>query len=206
MRLFESENNPSFGSAIKWALAALLGLLASRLFFLTAVMGNYYRDLATSNQVRRERIEAARGIVTDSQGEVIALNIQQDGRVIRHYPEGEIAASVIGFTGMISEDELAECAKAPKSWGVEKCFTNMQVGKIGIEKTYEKALRGRDGERLIEESATGEEIREISRRVAESGDNLKLNISLKSQKAAYYALKKAIENYLKNIHNQKQMT
>ena len=52
------------------------------------------------------------------------------------YPYGELASHILGYTGAISEDEL----EADSSYN-----RNDVIGKTGIERTFEKYLRGKNG-------------------------------------------------------------
>src|SRR5579872_4473834 len=51
-----------------------LGLLA-RLFLLQVLRHDYYADLSQGNRVRTEPIPAARGLILDRKGEVVAGNL-----------------------------------------------------------------------------------------------------------------------------------
>ena len=71
----------------------------------------------------------------------------------RYYPgtEGVNGAHVLGYVGPISEKELASESTA-------KFYRNESIGKAGLEKTYDYALRGEPGVKTIvvdrKESAT----------------------------------------------------
>ncbi len=51
-----------------------LSLLATRLWYLQAVQGSYYRDLSTNNRTRTIRTVAARGDILDREGRVLVRN------------------------------------------------------------------------------------------------------------------------------------
>lgn len=67
----------------------------------------------------------------------------------RQYPEGALAAHVLGYVGEVTDDELGTSPKYHQ--GDIK-------GRSGIEFAYESYLKGIDGERLVEISAEGIEI------------------------------------------------
>ena len=50
---------------------------------------------------------------------------------VRHYPDGTLAAHVLGSVGEVSEEELKE----PRYKGLEP---GEEVGKGGVEYTYDK--------------------------------------------------------------------
>lgn len=100
----------------------------------------------------------------------------------RSYPLGASAAHVIGYVGGISEDDLA---KAPE--GIYDGLT--QIGKTGIEKAHEDALRGVSGTRIVEANAYGRPLRELFRDSGESGSNLILSLDVNVQAVAEQALR-----------------
>jgi penicillin-binding protein 2 len=75
----------------------------------------------------------------------------------RYYPDGEAVASFVGYTGEITEGELAQ----PE---YEEYKAGQQIGKGGLEKQYEKQLRGQEGIRFVEVDARGRVVREAGAR------------------------------------------
>lgn len=99
----------------------------------------------------------------------------------RYYPDGEAMATLIGFTGEISDDELALPA-------YEGYKAGQQVGKDGLEKQYEKALRAREGRRFVEVDARNRVVRDNGVRVeeqAEAPPPLQTNLDLDLQRYAH---------------------
>ena len=66
----------------------------------------------------------------------------------RYYPDGAAVASFIGYTGEITESELS-------SPDYKEYKSGQQIGKGGLEKQYERELRGREGVRFVEVDARG---------------------------------------------------
>ena len=56
------------------------------------------------------------------------------------------------------------------------------IGRSGIEQSFEKELRGFPGTKHLEVNAFGREIREISKEESVSGNNIKLTIDINLQK------------------------
>jgi penicillin-binding protein 2 len=75
----------------------------------------------------------------------------------RYYPEGPVVAPFIGYTGEISESELATSRFQAYKAG-------MRIGKRGIEQQYEEVLRGREGYRFVEVDARGRVVRDVGAR------------------------------------------
>jgi penicillin-binding protein 2 len=72
----------------------------------------------------------------------------------RWYPDSSIVAPFVGYTGEISEQELA----SPKYDGYK---AGMRIGKRGLEQQYEPTLRGREGYRFVEVDARGRVVHDI---------------------------------------------
>jgi len=67
---------------------------------------------------------------------------------VRSYPEGRLAAHLLGHVGEISESEVTSRRQQGYRAGDF-------LGRTGIERVYETDLRGRDGERYLEVDAVG---------------------------------------------------
>ena len=178
---------------LRWLLVLGGAVIMSRLFFVTVIMGEHYSDLASSNQIKQEKVRPMRGTISDREGTILAGNILVEDKVVRHYPLGEITAGVVGYVGEISEGEMEECGKDSSKWLLEgRCYGGQVVGKTGVEKWYESRLAGGLGMRLLEESAAGEDLSEIRKEEAINGENIKLNLSIDLQAAVHRALSLAV--------------
>jgi penicillin-binding protein 2 len=104
-----------------------------------------------------------------------------DVQPIRHYPLGDFAAHLIGYLGEINERELKK-----------KDFAGYRrgdfIGKYGVEKTYERFLRGRDGGKNVEVDVRGRELRVLNEVESTPGNDLVLTIDRDVQAAAEEAL------------------
>ena len=100
---------------------------------------------------------------------------------LREYPFGTAAAHVLGYVGEISPEELKE-----------KRFRGYRagdiVGKAGVELTYDKSLRGRDGVQDLEVNAAGEVVRALGGRPPVAGRDLRLAVDLDLQQTTERAL------------------
>lgn len=109
---------------------------------------------------------------------------------IRDYPYGRLAAHVLGYTGPISEDELAFVEAS----GTDKPYTlNDDIGRSGVEGTFEKHLRGTPGQRQVEVDALGNPVRVISETPPKQGDDLVLSIDAQMQAYAEQVLLQGME-------------
>jgi len=102
----------------------------------------------------------------------------------RSYVFSEATAHLLGYLGEISEKELKE----RETEGAEYSPGDL-TGKYGIEKFYEKELRGVDGGKELEVDAHGRKIRVVNWIPPYPGNNMKLTIDIKTQVAAWIAMK-----------------
>ncbi|MCU0680300.1 MAG: penicillin-binding protein 2 [Planctomycetes bacterium] len=112
-------------------------------------------------------------LTTKSQREY--LNNDADGTVLS-------LSHIFGYVGKINEKEL-------KDLGTDYSFLDY-VGKVGLERYWEKDLRGKKGERKIEMDALGKERKIVSETLPEDGHNLTLSLD--------FSLQKKIEEIVKN--------
>ncbi len=103
-------------------------------------------------------------------------------RLAREYPHGEAAAHVVGYLGAISREDL------PRIDARRYRGTN-QIGKTGIEFSYEPMLHGTAGNRRIETNAQGRVIRTLDvREPAIPGNDVVLNLDMNLQRLAHEGL------------------
>jgi penicillin-binding protein 2 len=99
----------------------------------------------------------------------------------RFYPDGELVASFVGYTGEISESELAKASDS------EDYKAGQQIGKQGLEKQYESLLRGKEGSQFVEVDARGRVVRQEGARAdlpPVAGPPLYTNIDMDLQRVA----------------------
>ncbi len=99
----------------------------------------------------------------------------------RLYPQGGLAAHVIGYVGEVSEQELNTAEFAKNSQGD-------MVGKFGLERQYNDILTGVDGQRRVVVDSVGRERQVLESKEATPGNNLRLTLDLDLQAVAELAL------------------
>jgi penicillin-binding protein 2 len=105
--------------------------------------------------------------------------IEMTTRLFRNYPMGKTAAHVLGHVGRISPQEKA----ALEARGDSVAYRGIEsIGKDGVEKTYERELKGVAGYAEVEINAAGRGVRTLSRRASVPGNKLRLAIDIKLQK------------------------
>lgn len=93
----------------------------------------------------------------------------------RYYPFGNQAAHVLGYVSAVSERDMTGDPLLE--------LPGFRIGKAGIEKVYDRALRGSGGTSQVEVNAYGRVIRELSRQDGGAGEKIKLTIDMELQKA-----------------------
>lgn len=103
----------------------------------------------------------------------------QDAKV-RYYPLKEAAANLIGYVGKVTKEDLE---KNPQLSEVD------MVGKMGLERAFDKELRGKGGGELFIANEHGEKKQEIQKVEKVNGENIQLTIDAYIQKEAFEHLK-----------------
>ena len=100
-------------------------------------------------------------------------------RLFRTYPQRDIASHIVGYISRINEREKEEI----EDWEDSSNYRGTEViGKVGVEKSYEKALHGQTGWEEMETSAGGHAVRKLGSRPATPGESLVLSVDIKLQK------------------------
>ena len=96
---------------------------------------------------------------------------------VRQYPDGRLAAHVLGYVGLINAQEYDQL----KSKGYQQSDL---VGRAGLEEVYERYLRGKQGEQKYIVNSNGETIRTGATIQPTPGDDLHLTIDARIQRVA----------------------
>jgi len=128
---------------------------------------------------------SAETVLTVRQNQELFVGISAETIPVRDYPEGDLAAHLVGYLGQISRDELAEVAFADYRGGD-------LIGRGGLEQSYESELRGRGGQEVFVVNRRGSVIDVQSRRQPQPGLDLITWLDLDVQRAAEVALAEGI--------------
>lgn len=107
--------------------------------------------------------------------------VELDTGKVRHYPQGKLAAHILGYTGELDREQLQQ--KKPQGYRLGDI-----AGKMGIESSYESQLRGEWGGLKLGVDGSGRIRNFLGEEPAKTGDNLTLTIDAKLQQAAEAAL------------------
>lgn len=103
----------------------------------------------------------------------------------RKYNVTRLASHVLGYMGKISEEEY----NVKKNHGYNMTDN---IGKTGIERTFEGFLKGKNGSKLVEMTLDGKVIAEYIQKEAIGGDNVILTIDSDIQRITQKALRNRI--------------
>jgi len=111
------------------------------------------------------------------------LRNQIDGLVTavghyRSYPQGPLMAHLIGYVGRVSKRERERERDATLN------IPTAKIGKTGVERGFDKIMRGRHGLREVEVNAKGVELRELAVRPNVPGNDVVLTIDSSLQAKA----------------------
>lgn len=95
----------------------------------------------------------------------------------RNYPGGVTAAHLLGYVGEISPDQLEK----PEFSGLHQ---GSIVGQYGVEKSFDRHVRGQAGQKNVEVDALGHEKRAAVIEKPQAGNDLYLTIDVRLQKVA----------------------
>ncbi|MDH4237204.1 MAG: penicillin-binding transpeptidase domain-containing protein, partial [Nitrospira sp.] len=95
----------------------------------------------------------------------------------RNYPGGVTAAHILGYVGEISSEQLDK----PEFSGLHQ---GSVVGQYGVEKSFDRHVRGLAGRKSIEVDAVGHEKQAAVVEKPQAGNDLYLTIDIRLQKVA----------------------
>lgn len=104
-------------------------------------------------------------------------NIELDVNLRRYLPHKHLFSHVVGHLGKInSQERLAQTRREYPA--------DSYIGKVGLEKVYEKQLKGSIGSSVLEVDVYGNKIREINRIIPIRPSDLTLTLDFELQKIA----------------------
>jgi penicillin-binding protein 3 len=166
------EQLPEHAEEVKAAAAELLGITVNEIdkaLHASWVKPNYFVPIKRISKDETELVKKLMELPGLSKKEVTA----------RVYPYNEIAAHLIGYIGIITEDEL----KKMKDQGYT---AQHHIGKKGLELVFEERLKGEDGARIFVKKK-GETI-VLAEKPPKNGETVQLTIDINVQQTIYQQL------------------
>jgi penicillin-binding protein 2 len=112
--------------------------------------------------------------------------------VSRNYPNGALAAHVLGYTGAVTAEDLERNrTKLAAGEDTRELGFDDVIGKSGVERQYDRPLTGERGSEQYEVDSRLRPVRRLGSIAEKPGNTLQLTLDVKLQKAAEDALRKA---------------
>ncbi|WP_444899981.1 penicillin-binding protein 2 [Microbulbifer sp. VAAC004] len=127
-----------------------------------------------------------------SEEEIARISVNQFGmpgvsveaELVRYYALGDLFAHSVGYVGRISDRDLSNFTKED----VRLYRGTRSIGKVGLERSYEKTLLGEVGYENVEINARGRVLRVLEREDPKPGADLTLHLDAHLQQVASDAL------------------
>jgi len=136
-----------------------------------------YRPVTVMNDVNEELM----AIIAEHQDELPGVNVE--ALPVRQYPKKDLAGHILGYVREVSsEEEIARFNENPQAQADGFTYRQGdQVGKMGVEKSYDYWLRGKEG---VQQVIVDNNARPIAKEIiqpAEPGKTVQLTIDAKLQ-------------------------
>jgi len=172
-----------FGISDEYSVEETLKIMSIRY----ALFCNYpkFLQITVASNVSDTTVAA----VLESSAELQGVEIQQQTQ--RVYNESLYFAHILGYTGLISAEELDD-------YNVDEEYYNSTdiIGKTGFEKEYESYIGGTKGSEIVTIGTSGKVIDVVDRIEPIAGNDIYLTIDSDLQRAAYQILEKKIAGIL----------
>lgn len=184
---YTAEEKAQYGLPEELSKEDILGILGIR-YALSLQAYQKYLSVIVAENVSEATVAA----VEENKAELTEVAIEED--TMRVYDGGEACASIIGYTGQISSNELEELEE-------EGYSSNSIVGKAGMEQYLEEYLHGEDGQTEVLVDNMGRILTGTGQtEQPQTGEDVYLTIDFELQQEVYDTLEKKIsEILLENI-------
>ena len=180
---YSAEEKKQYGLPDQLPKEDILKLLNIR-YALSLQAYQKYRAVTIAENVSENTVAA----IMENESEFTGISIEEEA--MRVYDGGEACASILGYTGQISSEELEEKEK-------DGYTADAVIGKAGMEKYLEETLHGEDGykEILVDNmgrilATTGKE------KQPQTGQDVWLSIDVDLQQKVYEILENKITDIL----------
>ncbi|MCM1244233.1 MAG: penicillin-binding transpeptidase domain-containing protein [Roseburia sp.] len=153
-----------------------------------------YEPVTISSDVCAETVAA----IKENSANLTGVEVSEDAK--RVYYDSYYFSHIIGYTGLISSDTLATM----KENNDDTYTAADQIGKTGIESTYEDQLKGKKGSETLVVDSSSRVVETKDHVDAVAGNDIYLTIDSELQKAAYKLTEKMIAGVLiSKLNNSK---
>ncbi len=131
----------------------------------------FYRPILLKKDISRDQLAVVEAHRFDLPG--IFVEIEPT----RHYIFPELASHLLGYLGEVNQEEL-------ESGDFPHVKSGDQIGRYGVEQSFESYLQGRRGGRQVEVDVNGRVVKVLKTVEPEPGNNLHLTLDLPLQQLA----------------------
>ncbi|HUS61402.1 MAG TPA: penicillin-binding transpeptidase domain-containing protein, partial [Acidimicrobiales bacterium] len=129
----------------------------------------------------------------------------------RTYPNGALAAHVLGYVGEVNQGELGtrrvcslELLGRVSAGEVDCYLAGDSIGKTGVEQAYESELRGQPSVTKLEVDSRGRVVRSLGTREPVNGHDVQLTLDLDLQRLTEESLSKALERARNDVDREEK--
>lgn len=148
--------------------------------------------------------ETLQAVIAEHQDELPGVSI--DALPVRYYPEKFLMGQVLGYVREISPNEIDQFNE--NTLAQKDGFTYSQgdlVGKMGVEKSYDYWLRGKEGTQQVIVDSSARPIDKEVLQPAQPGNTVQLTIDAKIQQAMQNSLDEVIAKVQKDVNANAQV-
>ena len=185
LSVYTEEELQEYGLPSSFTKEEQLKLTALR----SAVAQNSYQKYVTTT-IAKDISKDTVAVIMENKDRYPGVDVEEDS--IRVYEDGLYMAPLIGYTGQVSAEELEELNGEN---GNGQYSSSDIVGKSGLEKYFEKELRGQNGTKTAYVDNLGKVLKEDSEVAPQAGNDIHLTIDRNLQIAVY----KILEQYIAGI-------
>lgn len=170
-------------------MAATLAELATLIEFTAEQQDAFLKQVRAQ---RRFNSIALKEQLNDQEVAILAANqhrfpgVTVEARLSRHYPFGDLFTHALGYIGKINSRELQQLELDGE---LANYAASRDIGKIGLERFYQRELHGTMGYQEVEVNNRGRSIRVLRSVPAVSGKNIQLGLDVGLQLTAQQILK-----------------
>lgn len=178
-----------FGISEDYSLEDSLKIMQIR-YYLMLNKYERYKPITIATNVDKKVVAA----INEYSSEMPGVSILTE--TYRYYNETEYFAHIIGYTGLISTDKMNELNGPSTDNNLPIYSATDQIGKTGIEESFEEYLRGQKGfeEVVLNNKSQVTSIKDTVEPVA--GNDVYLSIDSNYQKSIYTMLEKELASIL----------
>lgn len=185
-----AENVPSYSLTLVPEKVEDMDATLAELDALIGISERHREQFEKRRKLRRRPFEAVvlRHRLSEQEIAKVLVNriylpgVDVEAQLVRHYPQGETFAHVLGYVGRINQKEQQALEANPNN--KRRYRATHHIGKQGVEQFYEDALHGEPGYQKVETNARGRIIQVVEEVKPTPGEDLVLNLDSRLQRLA----------------------